>query len=111
MPVFRATFSEDVQNVDISDFVVNSTSTATVTNVSGVGGTGAWIFCANENGTCSFTGTKLVRYGASGSYFYQTQTTSVACTNGQFGDPIVGTVKTCEYLDSTNIYDITVNQF
>jgi LPXTG-site transpeptidase (sortase) family protein len=31
--VFRAIFSEAVQNVDVSDFVVNSTSTATVSNV------------------------------------------------------------------------------
>ena len=33
---FRVTFTEDVQYVDSSDFAVNSTSTATVTNVSSV---------------------------------------------------------------------------
>jgi hypothetical protein len=32
--VFRATFSEDVQNVDTADFAVNGTTTATVTDVS-----------------------------------------------------------------------------
>src|ERR1051326_3690134 len=31
--VFRATFSEAVTNVDIADFAVNGTTTATVTNV------------------------------------------------------------------------------
>ena len=35
--VFRATFSEDVINVDTTDFAVNGTTTATVTNVSGSG--------------------------------------------------------------------------
>ena len=34
--VFRATFSEDVQNVDAADFLVNSSSTATITAVSPV---------------------------------------------------------------------------
>ena len=34
--VFRATFSEDVQNVDAADFAVNGTTTATVTNVATV---------------------------------------------------------------------------
>jgi len=34
--VFRATFNEDVQNVDATDFAVNGTTTATVTNVATV---------------------------------------------------------------------------
>ena len=37
--VFRATFDEDVQNVGVGDFSVNSTSTATVTGVSSVSAT------------------------------------------------------------------------
>lgn len=104
--IFRATFSEEVQNVDIADFAVNSTSTATVTNLGEVGG--AWIFCANEGGTCSFTGTRLVRYGANGTYFTGTFTGSVACTNAQWGDPIFGVVKTCEFF-ATDTYDVTVS--
>ncbi len=36
--VFRATFSEDVQNVDAADFAVNGTTTATVTAVTPVSG-------------------------------------------------------------------------
>jgi Flp pilus assembly pilin Flp len=59
---------------------------------------GPWTLCASESGTCSFyVGTTLVRYGASGSYFYKTITNSTACTNAVFGDPIVGTVKQCWY--------------
>jgi len=34
--VFRATFSEAVQNVDVADFTVNGTTTATVTGISNV---------------------------------------------------------------------------
>lgn len=107
--IFRATFDEGVQNVDVTDFAVNSVSTATVTNVSPVYAPGAWTFCANENATCSFTGTKLVRYGASSSYNYGIYTDGVACDNATFGDPIYGTVKTCDYADLPSVYEITVS--
>ena len=33
--------------------------------------TSDWTFCAWEGGTCTFSGTQEVRYGANGSYFYQ----------------------------------------
>ncbi len=62
----------------------------------GTGGTG-WTNCAAENGTCSFSGTMAVRYGANGSYFYRTATNSIACNNATFGDPIFGTAKQCDY--------------
>ena len=55
-----------------------------------------WTFCAPENGVCAFTGTREVRYGANGSYVYQTLTDGTACTNEVFGDPIYGVVKTCD---------------
>ena len=40
--------------------------------------------------------TKTVRYGVRGTYSEQTHTDSVVCTNGVFGDPIDGVVKTCQ---------------
>ena len=55
-----------------------------------------WTFCAPENGVCAFTGTREVRYGANGSYVYQTRTDGTACTNEVFGDPIYGVVKSCD---------------
>ncbi|WP_235949567.1 fibronectin type III domain-containing protein [Paenibacillus glycinis] len=58
--------------------------------------TANWVFCAGENNTCAFSGTKEVRYGASGSYNYGTFTNSVYCGNSTFGDPISGAYKTCE---------------
>src|SRR5262249_24775792 len=59
-----------------------------------------WTFCANENQTCTFSGTKLVRYGANGTYVQQTATTSISCSNATFGDPVFGVVKHCDYADA-----------
>ena len=54
-----------------------------------------WNFCAPEGGVCAFTGTTEVRYGADGTYVYQTFTDGTACNNAVFGDPIFGTRKSC----------------
>ena len=59
-------------------------------------GTPTWTFCANESGTCSFTGTKTVRYGSGSTYNTGTYTSSVACTNAIFGDPTPGIAKHCD---------------
>jgi parallel beta-helix repeat protein len=55
-----------------------------------------WTFCAFESEFCAFSGTRQVRYGANGSYFYQTLSGGTPCTNSVFGDPIVGTLKHCD---------------
>jgi len=55
---------------------------------------GAWIPCANEGGTCSFSGTQAVAFGASGHFAYGVYTNGVACNTG-FGDPAPGTSKSC----------------
>ena len=55
----------------------------------------AYAYCADENQTCSFSGTKNVRYGANGSYFYRTLANGAACNNTTFGDPIPGVFKSC----------------
>jgi hypothetical protein len=57
-----------------------------------------YTFCANEWGAptqCSFSGTKVVAYGARGKYTYGSFTGSVACSNSVFGDPIPGVEKFC----------------
>lgn len=56
-----------------------------------------WTRCSGEDGTCSFTGTHQVRYGANGIYATKSATGSIACSNNVFGDPIWGVVKSCEY--------------
>lgn len=57
----------------------------------------SWIPCAAENGTCSFSGTRQVRYGAGTGYFYKSATASIACTNAVFGDPLPTLSKSCDY--------------
>ena len=60
-----------------------------------------WTNCAAENGTCNFSGSKNLRYGANGVYTYKTLTGPVACTNAVFGDPIVDAIKACDMSDAT----------
>jgi serine protease len=60
-----------------------------------------WTTCATEGGTCSFSGTRDVRYGAATSFVTKTFTSKVACTNAVFGDPAHGIVKSCSYASAT----------
>jgi hypothetical protein len=60
-------------------------------------GTAGWTECAGEGGSCSFTGTRQVRYGANEFYSYRTATGSIICNNSNFGDPLYGVVKSCSY--------------
>ena len=58
-------------------------------------GTNTWASCSGENGTCSFAGVMTVAYGANGSYAYATLGGGAGCNNSVFGDPAVGSVKSC----------------
>lgn len=68
-----------------------------VSNGAVVGGPNGFTKCANENQTCSFSGTRNVAYGANGKFNYKNATGSIACNNATFGDPISGTAKACYY--------------
>lgn len=70
----------------------NSPTAITSFNTSSIS---SFQLCSSENQTCSFSGEKLVAYGANGWYSYKTATNSVSCTNSVFGDPISGTRKAC----------------
>jgi serine protease len=72
---------------------LGSTTTTTTTPT--------WTYCAAENGTCSFTGTRDVRYGTATSFVTKTFTGSVKCSNSVFGDPAHGVVKSCSYSSVT----------
>ena len=61
----------------------------------------SWNYCGSEGGQCNFSGTREVRYGASGNYSYGIFSTGVGCNNGVFGDPLYGTAKSCEYAGDT----------
>ncbi|SHO55437.1 pectate lyase family protein [Vibrio quintilis] len=60
-------------------------------------GPDGYTYCAGEDETCQFSGTRKVAYGASGKFNYQLATNSISCDNNTFGDPIYGTVKACYY--------------
>lgn len=70
----------------------------------GVGGNGSasglpWNVCANEGRSCNFRGPGMLRYGASGRYFYREAVNGMPCNNDAFGgDPAPGDAKRCEML-------------
>ncbi len=77
------------------------TSTFTRTNTRVITATftpdGAWNYCAKEGRTCTFSGTRQVRFGANGKYKIKTFTNSTPCTVAVFGDPAPGVAKLCHY--------------
>lgn len=60
-----------------------------------------WVYCGPENGVCYIRGNRPVnvRYGANGRYSYRQAQGQINCNNQEFGDPIYGVVKSCEYLE------------
>jgi hypothetical protein len=63
-------------------------------------GTETWTWCAGEGGLCNVPGTRLVRYGVDGAYFYKTVSNAVGCGNADWGDPAFLRGKHCDYADS-----------
>lgn len=58
-----------------------------------------WTSCAVQDGTCTVTDTRIVRYGTSGGdgpYNYRIVTGSVQCENAVFDDPAPSSKKICE---------------
>jgi len=70
---------------------VSGTDTAPTTT------TDDWTSCANEKAQCNFSGSKTVRYGSGGKYYYGTFSAGVFCSNSIFGDPIENVAKQCSY--------------
>jgi hypothetical protein len=66
-------------------------------SVGNTGGPAGYTYCANENGTCSFSGTANVAFGADTHFNYLSATNSIACNTTTFGDPYPGVVKGCYY--------------
>lgn len=94
--VILSLFGPSIGNIfsNVTTGLGNGTSQAAPTSVP----VPSWIFCSDENGTCTFPGTKTIRYGASGVYVTLVLTNnSTPCTNAVFGDPIYGTFKACYY--------------
>jgi hypothetical protein len=55
-----------------------------------------WVKCADEGGTCTFSGTRTVRYGTKSSWYTKVATGRIACNNATFGDPAHGFIKECD---------------
>jgi len=63
--------------------------------VAPLGGPSGYTQCAAENGTCGFTDSRRVAYGANGAFNHRILAGGTACTNAVFGDPLDGTAKAC----------------
>lgn len=61
------------------------------------GGPTGYTFCTNQNGTCTFSGTAVVAYGANTHFNYKVVFHSIACTTAIFKDPAPGAAKACYY--------------
>ena len=56
-----------------------------------------WTKCAREGESCSFVGTRQVRYGINGKFAIREIDSTTGCNNQVFGDPVEGETKYCEY--------------
>jgi len=60
-----------------------------------------WVKCADENHPCKIPdGIRKIRFGKDHTWRIKVASGSVDCTDTNFGDPLVGTVKECWYDDS-----------
>ena len=64
-------------------------------NPGGMSAPAGYTLCAQENGTCTFTGTRSVAFGANGIYTYQTLTGGTSCADAVLGEPDYGFLKSC----------------
>jgi alpha-L-rhamnosidase len=64
-------------------------------NPGGAGTPTGYTQCARQNGTCAFTGTQSVAYGANGIYSYRTVTGGTSCDDTALTDADFGFVKSC----------------
>lgn len=80
---------ENKQNIVLDNIVTDLDPSLDISSLSN------WVLCAQENEICMFSGTRVVKYGAEGSFNYKQVTNGVNCTNDVFSDPIYGVVKSC----------------
>ena len=63
----------------------------------------SWITCSSEYETCTFTGTRDVRYGKNSTWTTPRPfTDGVSCSNAVFGDPLPGVTKECQLRKTTD---------
>lgn len=69
-----------------------------------------WTDCAQEGGVCKFRGTRVVRFGADGAYYYRTENREIPCTLEEFGDPVRRVVKHCQFKNDRPLRDNDARQ-
>ena len=89
------------RNTTVTTAAATTTTTSTAPASTTSTASAAWTECAEENGTCSFSGTRSVKYGVASAYVTRAFTSTVACSNATFGDPAVGQWKKC-WVDSSS---------
>lgn len=55
-----------------------------------------WQPLCNEGVTCTFEGTRPLRFGTGDRHYYGVATATVSCSAAVFGDPAPGEPKSCE---------------
>ncbi len=63
-----------------------------------------WTRCAGEGEYCRVNGTARVRFGADNRYEYRNVSGGISCSVQQFGDPVYGISKTCEFMPTGGGY-------
>ncbi len=90
--------------VSLNAAVVGLGARASVTDTLYWGDHLTWLACSAESDTCSFTGSKLVRFGARGSYVMKELTGGTPCSTEAFGvDPAPWVRKTCDTAEGSTI--------
>ena len=105
-PTPTNTPAPNATNTPLPTAVPNNTPTPTATSTSMPSPTAVptqvllneWVDCAQENEVCSVPFETAVRFGAADLYQYRGNVSGpVDCTIAQFGDPLPGTPKACQY--------------
>lgn len=100
-PCTSSVFGDPLRGVAKTCAYASSTTDAIVVTAPNPGTT-SWTVCAGEGSTCSFSGTREVRFGTPTNYVTKVFTGSVFCSNTVFGDPAHGTLKTCSVSSVTS---------
>jgi hypothetical protein len=88
--------------IDIGAYEAAGTTTTSPTPTPAPPATSSWTTCANEGATCTFSGTREVRYGSGSTFVTKTFTGAASCSNAVFGDPTPNVAKSCSFSSATS---------
>jgi uncharacterized protein (DUF1800 family) len=94
---------ESTPDATVAARVANSSANGAATTRAQAQAVDSWVPCGAEGDICTVPGTRVVRYGANGTFIYKTVTGAIGCGNGNWDDPLFGVAKTCAYSSSTGL--------